>query len=783
MIEKVSDSEEGSNNLFILPTIYLRGCVIFPNNVDSLFVGRPKSLCAIEKAIDDGGNIFLVCQMDEDIDDPAEGQVYEFGVVAKIVQRVKLADDTEKVLVNALYRARRVATSHQECIYSEVEKVEDVYVKSSEDSAKKRLLVKRFSTLVETSESLSDDVMVAIRDAENLGVLTDLITQRLSVKVDPKQKVLEEADVSIRVAQILFLIEGEIEILNLEAKIQHEVKSRISEDQKRYYLREKMKVIKDQLSDDNAPFDDEIAKLRDQIVKHKHNKITKEHLFKELSKLNIIPPMSPESAVIRNYLDVVCSLPWRKTKKLNSDLQAAREVLDVDHYGLQKIKKRVLQNLAVSHRVSRSKGAIVCFVGPPGVGKTSLARSIADALGRDYYRIALGGVRDDAEIRGHRKTYVGAMPGRIIRALQQVNSNNPLILFDEVDKIGVGMHGDPASALLEVLDPEQNKHFTDHFMEVPFDLSKVLFLATANSEDIPWALHDRMEIIRLDGYTEYEKVLIAERHLVKRLQSLYGVRDGEINFSKLALQNMIRYYTREAGVRQLSQKIEAIARQVVFKHHGKDNNKSLMIKATGLEKYLGVPIISDKDRLKNSSRLGAVYGLSWSKVGGDILTIEVAAYAGKGRLNITGRLGDVMQESVKAAYTVVKCHAAKIGIDITKFTEVDLHVHVPDGATPKDGPSAGVAIATAIASVLSGKKITTEVAMTGEISLQGEVMPIGGLKDKLLAAKREGIAKVFIPCANEKDLRDMDKYVYSDLQILPITKVEQVWSELIDYPI
>jgi len=755
-----------------LPLLPLRDVVVFPHMVIPLFVGRPKSIKALEAAMEVGKSIMLVAQRNASKDEPAADDIYEIGCVSNILQMLKLPDGTVKVLVEGARRARIVAIddggSHFSC---EVAPVEAPAAESPESEALRRTILAQFDQYVKLNKKVPPEILASLNGIEDAGRLADTIAAHLPIKIEQKQNILETNQVSERLEKLLAQIETELDILQVEKRIRGRVKRQMEKSQREYYLNEQVKAIQRELGEGEDGADmDELEK------KVKAARMPKEALRKaegELKKLRLMSPMSAEATVVRNYIDTLVGLPWRKKSKVSTDLASAEKVLNEDHFGLERVKDRILEYLAVQQRVDKVKAPILCLVGPPGVGKTSLGQSIARATNRKFVRMALGGVRDEAEIRGHRRTYIGSMPGKVLQNLTRVGVRNPLFLLDEVDKMGMDFRGDPSSALLEVLDPEQNSTFVDHYVEVEYDLSDVMFVATANTLNIPPALLDRLEVIRLSGYTEDEKVSIAQRYLLPKQLKNAGLKTSELLVAESALRDIVRYYTREAGVRSLEREISKICRKVVKLLLLKKQDKKLSVNSKNLDKFLGVRRFSFGIAEKEN-QVGQVTGLAWTEVGGELLTIEAAAIPGKGKTTFTGKLGDVMQESIKAAITVVRRRARRLGINGDFHEKADLHIHVPEGATPKDGPSAGIAMTTALVSVLTGIPVRADVAMTGEITLRGEVLAIGGLKEKLLAAHRGGIRTVLIPEENVKDLAEIPDNVKNRLEIVPVKWIDRV---------
>jgi ATP-dependent Lon protease len=755
-----------------LPLLPLRDVVVFPHMVIPLFVGRPKSIKALEAAMEAGKSIMLVAQKNAAKDDPTAEDIYEIGCVANILQMLKLPDGTVKVLVEGAQRARieRIEEGASHFTADVVPIVPDLHA-TAEAEALRRAIVSQFDQYVKLNKKIPAEILTSIAGIDEAGRLADTIAAHLPLKLEQKQKILEMQGLNERLEHLLAQLETEIDILQVEKRIRGRVKRQMEKSQREYYLNEQVKAIQKELGEGEEGAD--LEELEKKIRAARMPKAARDKAQSELKKLKLMSPMSAEATVVRNYLDTLVGLPWKKKSRINNDLTNAEKVLNDDHYGLEKVKDRILEYLAVQQRVDKVKAPILCLVGPPGVGKTSLGQSIARATNRKFIRMALGGVRDEAEIRGHRRTYIGSMPGKILQNLGKTGVRNPLFLLDEVDKMGMDFRGDPASALLEVLDPEQNHTFQDHYVEVDFDLSDVMFVATSNTMNIPPALLDRMEVIRLSGYTEEEKVHIALQHLLPKQMKTNGLKAGELAVTESAIRDIIRYYTREAGVRSLEREISKICRKVVKQLLLKKQDKKVQVAAKNLDKFLGVRRynfgVAEKD-----NQVGQVTGLAWTEVGGDLLTIEVATMPGKGNVQRTGSLGDVMKESVEAARSVVRARARRLGIRDEVFEKTDLHVHFPEGATPKDGPSAGIAITTSIVSAMSGIPVRADVAMTGEITLRGEVLAIGGLKEKLLAAHRGGIKTVLIPEENVKDLAEIPDNVKNRLEIVPVKWIDKV---------
>jgi ATP-dependent Lon protease len=765
----------------ILPVLPLRDIVVFPKMAAPLFVGRAKSVRALDEVMRKDKQILLAAQMDASEDEPSTERIYTIGTVANVVQLLKLPDGTVRVLVEGGHRARVTRfTDNAEYFEAEIEAVAEENADSPEARAIMRAVMDQWDNYVKLSRKAPPEVHQAIGQITEPSRLADTVAAHLGVKIPDKQALLELADVPKRLERIMSLIEGEVGMLQVERKIRNRVKRQMEKTQREYYLNEQMKAIQRELGDGDEGRED-IAELEARIKNTKLSKEAKTKADAELKKLRQMSPMSAESTVVRNYLDWILSLPWGAKKKVKKDIDAAQLVLDEDHYGLDKVKDRILEYLAVQARTNKLRGPILCLVGPPGVGKTSLGKSIARATGRDFVRMSLGGVRDEAEIRGHRRTYIGSMPGRVIQSMKKAKSSNPLFLLDEIDKLGADYRGDPSAALLEVLDPEQNSTFNDHYLEVDYDLSDVLFITTANSLNMPQPLLDRMEIIRIPGYTEDEKLEIAKRHLLAKQYENNGLKKNEFSLSEDALRDIIRRYTREAGVRSLEREIGNLARKAVREIAQKKKTK-VEITAANLPDYAGVWKYSFGETDKED-QVGIVTGLAWTEVGGDLLTIEAVQMPGKGLVTVTGNLKDVMKESISAASSYVRSRAVQFGIKPPLFRARDIHVHVPEAATPKDGPSAGVAMATAIVSVLTGVPIRKDVAMTGEISLRGRVLPIGGLKEKLLAALRGGVRTVLIPQENAKDLAEIPENVKSGLEIIPVSTVDEVLAKALTRPL
>ena len=755
--------------LAVLP---LRDIVVFPHMIVPLFVGREKSVRALEAVMKDDKQILLVAQKNASQDDPTADDIYRIGTVSTILQLLKLPDGTVKVLVEGGRRARITEFGETEAFFEAyTEELPDLDADAKELEALGRTVVSQFEQYIKLNKKIAPEVLVSLNQIDEPTKLADTIASHLNLKIAEKQELLETAPVGERLERVFGHMESEIGVLQVEKRIRNRVKRQMEKTQREYYLNEQMKAIQKELGE-GEDGKDETAELEDRIKKTKFTKEAREKALGELKKLRSMSPMSAEATVVRNYLDWMLSIPWKKRSKSRNDVTIAKEVLDNDHYGLDKVKERILEYLAVQGRSPKIRGPILCLVGPPGVGKTSLGKSIAKATSRNFVRMSLGGVRDEAEVRGHRRTYIGSMPGKVIQGMKKAKTSNPLFLLDEIDKLGADWRGDPSSALLEVLDPEQNGTFADHYLEVDYDLSDVMFITTANSLRMPQPLLDRMEIIRIPGYTEDEKVEIAKRHLVAKQGEANGLKPEEWSLHDDALRDLIRYYTREAGVRSLEREIAKMARKAVMEIVTK-KAKKVAITRKNLEKFAGVKMYRYGET-EDEDMVGVVTGLAWTEVGGEILTIESVLLPGKGSIKHTGKLGDVMQESVSAALSYVRSRSTTFGIKPTLFEKRDIHVHVPEGATPKDGPSAGVAMATSLVSIFTGIPIRRDIAMTGEITLRGRVLPIGGLKEKLLAALRSGITTVFIPKDNEKDLADIPDSVKKALTIIPVAHADDV---------
>jgi len=764
-------TDQAANTVPVLP---LRDVVVYPHMVIPLFVGREKSINALDTAMQEDKKILLVAQKNAEIDDPSDEDIHTIGTLSTILQLLKLPDGTVKVLVEGAERVRVTAYESNEAFFTA--HIESLSQEQEEDIKEldvlKRSLLAMFDQYVKLNKKVPPEILTSLSGIEEPGRLADTIAAHMSLKLEEKQKILEIVSSHTRLERLMVLIEGEIDIMQIEKRIRGRVKQQMEKSQREYYLNEQMKAIQKEIGDmDDVP--SELDELEQKIEKAGMSKEAKEKATSEMNKLKMMSPMSAEATVVRNYIDWLVSVPWKKRSKIRHDLSAAEAVLEEDHYGLEKVKERILEYLAVQQRVKKLKGPILCLVGPPGVGKTSLGRSIARATGRKFTRMSLGGIRDEAEIRGHRRTYIGSLPGKIVQNLSKVAVRNPLFLLDELDKMSMDFRGDPSSALLEVLDPEQNNTFSDHYLEVDFDLSDVMFVATANTLNIPGPLLDRMEVIRIPGYTEDEKINIAMRYLLPKQIESNGLDSREISVSQHAIRDIVRYYTREAGVRNLEREISKICRKVVKELVLHEKGKKVAISPRNLEKYLGVKRFR-YGLAEEYDQVGQVTGLAWTEVGGELLTIESATVPGKGKMIHTGQLGDVMQESIHAATTVVRSRSNALGIDPEFYQKYDIHIHVPEGATPKDGPSAGVGMCTALVSALTNIPVRSDVAMTGEITLRGEVLPIGGLKEKLLAAHRGGISIVLIPEENRKDLAEIPKNVKEKLDIRPVRWIDQV---------
>ena len=756
----------------VYPVLPLRDIVVFPHMIVPLFVGREKSVRALEDVMKDDKQILLIAQRNAADDDPSSDDIYEVGTISTVLQLLKLPDGTVKVLVEGVARARVIRFSENDEffeVYADV--MPEKESEEAEIEALSRSVVSQFEQYLKLNKKVSPEVLVSVKQIEECGKLVDTIASHLALKIPKKQELLEVDVVSERMEKVISFMEGEIGVLQVEKKIRSRVKRQMEKTQREYYLNEQLKAIQKELGESEEG-KDELQELEEKLAKLKLSNEAREKANNELKKLRNMSPMSAEATVVRNYLDWIVNIPWKKRSRIQKDIREAEAILEADHYGLEKVKERILEYLAVQQRTKKIKGPILCLVGPPGVGKTSLGKSIGRATGRNFVRMSLGGVRDEAEIRGHRRTYIGSLPGKIIQGMKKAKSSNPLFLLDEIDKMGSDWRGDPASALLEVLDPEQNDSFQDHYLEVDYDLSDVLFVTTANTLRIPEPLMDRMEIIRIHGYTEDEKIEIARRHLIEKQLDAHGLKSQEWSISDPALRDVIRYYTREAGVRNLEREIANLTRKATKEILMKGLDK-VTVSRRNLEKYSGVRKFRFGE-IESMDLVGVTNGLAWTEVGGEILTIEAVMVPGKGKMIITGKLGEVMQESIQAARSFVQSRSQEFGVKPTIFEKRDIHVHVPEGATPKDGPSAGVGMVTSIVSMLTGIPVSRDVAMTGEITLRGRVLPIGGLKEKLLAALRGGITRVLVPKENEKDLADIPENIKRSLEIVPVTSVEEV---------
>ena len=778
-IKKTNEAIELTLTTTELPLLPLRDVVVYPYMVIPLFVGREKSIYAMEIAMAQDKQVFLLAQKSANEDDPTPKDLFKIGCIANILQLLKLPDGTVKVLVEGVKRGQlKKFIKHEDYFIARVTEVDDKIVAASSNEERDieilvRSVLSGFEQYLKLNKKLPMEILSSLATIDSPSRLADTIAAHMTLKIEAKQELLEFTDVKVRLEKLMVLIESEIELFRVEKRIQGQVRRQMEKTQREYYLNEQMKAIQRELGNPDEEDGNEIDMLARKIKEASMPAEVQKKAQSELGKLKMMSPMSAEATVLRNYLDWIISVPWKKNSRISRDLKKAEEILAAEHYGLKEVKERILEYLAVEQRVKKLKGQVLCLVGPPGVGKTSLGQSIARATGRKYVRVSLGGVRDEAEIRGHRRTYIGSMPGKIIQKLAKVEVRNPLFLLDEVDKMAADFRGDPASAMLEVLDPEQNHAFADHYLEVDYDLSNVMFIATANTLNIPGPLLDRMEVIRLPGYTEDEKVNIAKRHLLPKQLEMNGLHKTELAFTEGAIIEIIRYYTREAGVRNLERELSKICRKVVKEVLTDKKVKKVTIGVKTLEKYLGVKqyrygIAEEHDQI------GQVTGLAWTEVGGELLSIEATAVAGKGKTNFTGQLGEVMQESIQAAITVVRSRARHLGIKENFYEKNDIHIHVPEGATPKDGPSAGIAMCTALVSVLTKIPVRSEVAMTGEITLRGEILPIGGLKEKLLAAHRGGIRQVIIPYENRKDLKEIPSNIKSDLDIHPLRWIDEV---------
>lgn len=774
MNKELSDTKQ-------IPVLPLRDVVVFPHIVMPLYVGRAKSIRSLDEAMESGRDVLLVTQKEANLEEPRAEDIYQVGTIATILQLLKLPDGTVKVLVEGKSRAKIEHFADDEYFSALVTEIPEIIDNQQELNVIQNTVLTeldKFST--QQHNKMKPEVLAALKDIDAPEKLSDTLAGNMPLSIEKKQSLLEEADVLKRFEALIGLIQTEMEINSIDKKIRDRVKKQMEKNQRDYYLNEQIKAIQKELGEVEG-VENEIQQLKKKIADAKMPKAVEEKAEAELQKLKMMSPMSAEATVVRSYIDWMVQVPWHKRTKVKKDLKQAEEVLNNDHYGLERVKERILEYLAVQTRTNQMRGPILCLVGPPGVGKTSLGQSIAQATGRKYVRMALGGVRDEAEIRGHRRTYIGALPGKLIQNMAKVGVKNPLFLLDEIDKLGADMRGDPASALLEVLDPEQNNTFSDHYLEVDYDLSDVMFVATSNSMNIPGPLLDRMEVIRLSGYTEDEKLNIATRHLLKKQIERNGLKEKELVLKEEAILDIIRYYTREAGVRSLEREISKICRKAVKNLLLDKSLKQVVVDSSNLHDYLGVRRF-EYGKADNQNRIGEVTGLAWTEVGGDLLTIESASVSGKGKLNYTGSLGDVMKESIQAAMTVVRARAEQLGISPDFYEKRDIHIHVPEGATPKDGPSAGIAMCTALVSCLTGNPVRTDVAMTGEITLRGKVLPIGGLKEKLLAAHRGGIKRVLIPKDNVKDLEEIPENAKAALDIRPVETIDEVLALALEKP-
>ncbi|WKT00431.1 endopeptidase La [Gallibacterium salpingitidis] len=774
MNKELSDTKQ-------IPVLPLRDVVVFPHIVMPLYVGRAKSIRSLDEAMESGRDVLLVTQKEANLEEPRAEDIYQVGTIATILQLLKLPDGTVKVLVEGKSRAKIEHFADDEYFSALVTEIPEIIDNQQELNVIQNTVLTeldKFST--QQHNKMKPEVLAALKDIDAPEKLADTLAGNMPLSIEKKQSLLEEADVLKRFEALIGLIQTEMEINSIDKKIRDRVKKQMEKNQRDYYLNEQIKAIQKELGEVEG-VENEIQQLKKKIADAKMPKTVEEKAEAELQKLKMMSPMSAEATVVRSYIDWMVQVPWHKRTKVKKDLKQAEEVLNNDHYGLERVKERILEYLAVQTRTNQMRGPILCLVGPPGVGKTSLGQSIAQATGRKYVRMALGGVRDEAEIRGHRRTYIGALPGKLIQNMAKVGVKNPLFLLDEIDKLGADMRGDPASALLEVLDPEQNNTFSDHYLEVDYDLSDVMFVATSNSMNIPGPLLDRMEVIRLSGYTEDEKLNIATRHLLKKQIERNGLKEKELVLKEEAILDIIRYYTREAGVRSLEREISKICRKAVKSLLLDKSLKQVVVDSSNLHDYLGVRRF-EYGKADNQNRIGEVTGLAWTEVGGDLLTIESASVSGKGKLNYTGSLGDVMKESIQAAMTVVRARAEQLGISPDFYEKRDIHIHVPEGATPKDGPSAGIAMCTALVSCLTGNPVRADVAMTGEITLRGKVLPIGGLKEKLLAAHRGGIKRVLIPKDNVKDLEEIPENAKAALDICPVETIDEVLALALEKP-
>ncbi|WP_437125224.1 endopeptidase La [Gallibacterium anatis] len=764
-----------------IPVLPLRDVVVFPHIVMPLYVGRTKSIRSLDEAMDSSKDILLVTQKEANLEEPTEKDIYQVGTVATIIQLLKLPDGTVKVLVEGKSRAKVLSFERDEYYSAEISEITEIVDNDVElDVIQTTVLTELDKFAHQQHNKVKPEVLTALKDIHDPKKLVDTLAGNMPLALDKKQALLEQENVFARFETLLGLIQAEMEISSLDKKIRDRVKKQMEKNQRDYYLNEQIKAIQKELGEAET-VENEVQQLKKKIADAKMPKEVQEKAESELQKLKMMSPMSAEATVVRTYIDWMVQVPWHKRTKVKKDLKQAEAILNNDHYGLERVKERILEYLAVQTRTNQIRGPILCLVGPPGVGKTSLGQSIAQATGRKYVRMALGGVRDEAEIRGHRRTYIGALPGKLIQNMAKVGVKNPLFLLDEIDKLGADMRGDPASALLEVLDPEQNNTFSDHYLEVDYDLSDVMFVATSNSMNIPGPLLDRMEVIRLSGYTEDEKLNIAMRHLLNKQMERNGLKAKELTIKEEAILDIIRYYTREAGVRNLEREISKICRKAVKNLLLDKSLKQVVVDSSNLHDYIGVRRF-EYGKADNQNRVGEVTGLAWTEVGGDLLTIEAASVSGKGKLNYTGSLGDVMKESIQAAMTVVRARAEQLGINTDFYEKRDIHIHVPEGATPKDGPSAGIAMCTALVSCLTGNPVRADVAMTGEITLRGKVLPIGGLKEKLLAAHRGGIKRVLIPKDNVKDLEEIPENAKSALDIRPVETIDEVLALALEKP-
>lgn len=759
--------------LIELPLLPLRDVVVYPHMVIPLFVGRERSIQALEEAMANDKQILLVAQKNASVDDPGEDDIHRVGTVSTVLQLLKLPDGTVKVLVEGGYRAKLEAVNSTDGFYTAMTVADDSpELDEKEADALVHSAMAQFDKYVNLSKKVPAEILNSVSGIEEPGRLADTIAAHMSLDLEQKQAILEIGDIHQRIEHLMGLMEAEIDLFQVEKRIRGRVKKQMEKSQREYYLNEQMKAIQKELGDmDEVP--NEMEDLQDKILKSGMSKEAESKATAELNKLKMMSPMSAEASVVRSYIDWMVNIPWKKRSKVKHDLKLAQKILNEDHYGLDEVKERILEYLAVQKRVKKIKGPVLCLVGPPGVGKTSLGESIARSTNRKFIRMALGGVRDEAEIRGHRRTYIGSMPGKIVQKLAKAEVKNPLFLLDEIDKMGMDNRGDPASALLEVLDPEQNNSFNDHYLEVDYDLSDVMFICTSNSMNIPAPLLDRMEVIRIPGYTEDEKINIAQRYLKPKAMKNNGLKEGELTITEDAIQDLVRYYTREAGVRGLEREVAKLCRKVVKEFSLGEKTAPVEISSDVLEDYSGVRKFS-YGKAEEDNQVGQVTGLAWTQVGGELLTIEAVSVAGKGRQVKTGSLGDVMLESIQAATTVVRSRSQKLGIKASYYDEHDLHIHVPEGATPKDGPSAGIGMCTALVSVITGIPVNSDVAMTGEITLRGQVLPIGGLKEKLLAAHRGGIKTVIIPDENARDLKEIPENIKADLEIRPVKWIDEV---------